>query len=119
MGKQTGNIRITGTFGNICFYRVGSEYYVRMKSSLTRERFRKDKAFTRSRKSAKKFALANQLASKVYGLVEKEKRVYSLYCLLRKQALQLVHEDRDRNQVIYSLIEWMDANGINQQIADS
>ena len=99
MARQTGIIKITGTVGHICFYQLNGEYYVRTKSSLTRQRFFSDHAFERSRRSAERFALANRLASVAYTSLAKEKRIYSLYRLLQKKAVELLKEGLNRKDV--------------------
>ncbi len=66
MARQAGHIKIEGTIGGLCFYRLGEEYYVRRKSSLSRRRVLKDPCFTRSRAAAERFGLAVKLAAQVY-----------------------------------------------------
>src|SRR5690242_17321971 len=80
---KTGKVRIindelhyTGTIGDVTFYGLHGKYIVRSKTSLDGERFRKDKAFSGSRKSAERFALGNKLASKLYAMVEGEQKQY-------------------------------------------
>jgi hypothetical protein len=35
MAKQIGDIKITGTYDNVTYYKMDGEYYARSKSSLT------------------------------------------------------------------------------------
>ena len=105
MAKQAGDIRITGTLDDLTFYKMDGKYYVRLKSSLTRKRFMKDKAFERSRKSAERFALGNQLASKLYRMIEKEKQVYKLFCFLKRKAILLLKEEKNIKQVEAILVD--------------
>ena len=72
MAKQVGIVKITGTIDVITFYKLGDEYYARMKTSLTGKRFWKDKAFEGSRKSARAMGVASQLASLLYRTLPKE-----------------------------------------------
>src|SRR4051812_17390609 len=51
---------------HICFYKMQGAQHMRLKSSLTRERVKKDPAFLLSRISADFMALASPLASAVY-----------------------------------------------------
>ena len=74
MAKQVGIIKITGTIDDITFYKMGEEYYARMKSSLTGKRFWKDRAFEGSRKSALALGSASKLASLLYKTLPKEKK---------------------------------------------
>ena len=45
MARQIGIIRATGTIDGLTFYRLAGKYYLRRKSSLTKERIKKDKAY--------------------------------------------------------------------------
>lgn len=44
MAKQIGPVFITGTIGDICFYKMDGQYYARMKSSLSSKRVKRIKA---------------------------------------------------------------------------
>ena len=94
MAKQAGDIKIVGTIDELCFYKMDGEYYVRLKSSLTGNKFWKHKAFEGSRKSCSRFGEGNKLASKLYGMIEKEKREYKLYCFLKRRAIALFKEEK-------------------------
>ena len=74
MAKQDGLIKITGTIDDITFYKMGDQYYARMKSSLTGKRFWKDKAFEGSRRSATALGQASRLASLLYRTLPKEQK---------------------------------------------
>ena len=105
MAKQTGPVKIVGTIGNICFYKMEGKYYVRMKSSLTGKQFWKHDAFAGSRRSCKRFAEGNKLASKVYRMIEKEKRAYKLFCFLKKRAVLLLKEGKGVLEVEKVLVD--------------
>ena len=107
MGRQIGAIKIIGTFSGISYYynRELKGFYVRSKSSLTRKRFMKDKAFAGSRHSAERFALGNRLASAVYKQVESEKRVYSLFLVLKKNAINYLKAGMSEEETIKQLVE--------------
>jgi hypothetical protein len=107
MARQTGEIKIVGSFDDICFYKMGGEYFARMKSSLDSKRFWKDMAFERSRKSSEDFGKANKLASKVYRSIEKNKRDYSLFSLLKTEAIALIKERLSDEEVISGLQQYL------------
>jgi hypothetical protein len=92
MAKQSGDYRFRGSIDGLCFYKMWEEYYVRRKSCLTGKQFWRNKAFEGSRKSCDRFGKGNTLASKVYQLIEKEKRVNALFCFLRKRAILLLKD---------------------------
>lgn len=79
MARQTGTFHITGTFDDLCFYRMEGGYYVRMRSSLTGKRFWKDAAFAGSRASCGLLAKASPLASRLYRQLPKEKKGRAVY----------------------------------------
>lgn len=92
MAKQSGEYRFIGSVDGLCFYKVQDDYFVRLKSSLSGKRFWKDAAFEGSRRSCKRFGEGNRLASKVYQMIEDDKRVYRLYCFLKRRAILLLKE---------------------------
>ncbi len=112
MARQTGAIQITGTTDELCFYKMWDTYFVRMKSSLTGKRFWRDKAFERSRESSKRFGSGNRLASKLYRMIEKEKRVYKLFCFLKSKAILLLKEGNSLDEAENLLIDYLIAFGI-------
>jgi hypothetical protein len=112
MARQTGDIQITGTIANLCFYKMWDTYFVRMKSSLTGKRFWRDNAFERSRESSKRFGSGNRLASKLYQMIEKEKRVYKLFCFLKSKAILLLKEENSLDEVENLLTDYLVSFGI-------
>lgn len=117
MPRQAGNIRIIGTLDELTFYKMEGIYYVRTRSSLTKKRFFKDKAFEGSRRSCSRFGRGNSLASKVYRMVEKEKRAYALYCFLKSRAILLLKEGKREEEVIALLKEYLVEFGFLQREA--
>ena len=107
MARQAGPYRAIGTVDDLCFYKMDGVYYVRMKSSLTGKRFWNDKAFEGSRKSSSRFAEGNQVASKVYQTIEKQKRVYPLFCFLKRRAILLLKEGKSSGEVEKVLIDYL------------
>ncbi|HEV7334319.1 MAG TPA: hypothetical protein VGN63_25020 [Flavisolibacter sp.] len=94
MAKQTGDITFKGTIDDLCFYEMEGGYYVRRKSSLSGKRFQQDAAFAGSRKSSSRFGEGNRLASTVYRMVPEVKRVYSLFCFLKRKSILLLKEGK-------------------------
>lgn len=80
MATQIGLLRITGTVDGICFYRMGSVYYARKKSSLSGKRVKKDPAFADTIHHAKRMGKASKTASFIYRqTVPKEDRCREKY----------------------------------------
>jgi len=107
MAKQSGDIKLRGTFDDLCFYQMDGVYYVRRKSCLTGKRFQKDNAFAASRKSATRFAEGNRLASKIYRLVDKENRRYRLFCFLKRKCILLLKEGKTLTEAEVVLIDYL------------
>ena len=107
MARQAGDIFIEGTIDDLTFYKMEGKYYVRTKSSLTAKRFWKAKCFERSRKSCSRFGEGNKLASKVYGMIEEEKKVNKLFAFLRAKAISLLKEERSSGEVVQLLLDYL------------
>jgi hypothetical protein len=112
MAKQAGDIKITGVIDDLCFYKMDGRYYVRMKSSLSSKNFWKHKAFEGSRKSCERFGEGNKLASKLYRMVEKEKRGYTLFCFLKRKAIQLLKEGKSLLAAEEALMDYLGVFGL-------
>jgi len=112
MAKQAGTIFLEGTIDDLTYYKMEGRYYVRMKSSLTAKKFWRSKAFERSRESCKRFAEGNKLASKLYTMVEKGKRVYSLFCFLKKRAVHLLKDGKSLIEAEEVLIDYLHQFGL-------
>jgi hypothetical protein len=117
MAKQAGKLFIEGTIDDLTFYKMEGTYYVRMKSSLTAKKFWKSKAFERSRESCKRFSEGNRLASRLYQTIEKEKRVYPLFCFLKKRAISLLKEGQSLPQAEKILSDYLIAFGFVENIS--
>ena len=115
MARQIGEIKLTGTIDDITFYKMEGKYFARMKSSLTGKKFWSNKAFEGSRKSCSRFGAGNKLASKVYQMIEEEKRVYPLYCFLKKRAIQLLKEEKSVEEAEKILVEYLREFGVIEE----
>jgi hypothetical protein len=109
MAKQAGDIFIEGTIDDLTFCKMNGKYYVRMKNSLTKKKFWKHKAFERSRESCKRFSEGNKLASKVYRMIEENKKDYKLFCFLKKKAILLLKEGKCLQESEAVLIDYLRA----------
>lgn len=99
MAKQIGPVFITGTIGDVCFYKLDGVYCARMKSSLSGKRVRKDPKFRRTMEYAGWMARASRIASCIYRLLPADKRKHALYRTLTGQALHLLKEGLDAEEV--------------------
>jgi hypothetical protein len=85
-------MKLTGTLEGFCFYQMEGTYYVRRKSSLTGKRFRTDKAFAGSRRSAGELQRASPLASRLYHRLPKGKKGRDVFRGLTGQVKGLLRE---------------------------
>jgi hypothetical protein len=90
MAKQIGVLRITGTIGNITFYKMNGEYYARSKSSLSGKRVKKDPNYERFRTYSGRMACASQTAGSIYRSLRKADREVSLYRKMVSEGLRLL-----------------------------
>jgi len=107
MAKQAGTIKINGTIGDICFYRLHEEHYARTKSSLSGKRVKHDPAFKGTMKYAALLACASKIASVIYKRLPKEQKSRKKYQAMTGQAMQLIKEKMN----IETVIELMSKDG--------
>lgn len=62
MAELKGPIQFTGTLGNLVAYELNGKIIVRTKSSLTKDRIKKDPAFVRTRESNQEFGGASTIS---------------------------------------------------------
>ena len=100
MARQAGHIKIEGTIGGLCFYRMDGVYYVRQKSSLTRKRVLKDPKFARSRIAAGRFGVAVKVASSVYRRLPAEAKGHGVIGKLTAVANKLLCDGCNREEAL-------------------
>lgn len=92
MARQSGNITITGTIDNLCFYRMDGKFYVRRKSSLSGKRVKKDPAFRATMQYAGLFGRAAKLASQLYRSLPEAAKTKGLYRQLTGKAMLMLKD---------------------------
>jgi hypothetical protein len=105
MARQEGPIKITGTIGNLTFYKMNGNYYVKKKSSLNRNKVLKSPKFERTRTHAGEFELASPTASKLYWSIPKENRYKGLYQKMVGRAKTLLHQGKSIEEVKRIIME--------------
>ena len=105
MAKQTGDIFITGTLGNVTFYKMNGRYYLKTVSAHSRKRILSDPCFAKTRRNAASFGSAQKMASFVYRLVPSEDRDRKkVWYPLRNRAQELVRSEMKQEEVVEILI---------------
>ena len=99
MSKQCGPVYITGTVKGICYYRMNGKYYARRKSTLSRKRVKKDRAFALTRKYAELLGTASSIAARVYRLLPKAQKQLSLYRAMTGKAMGMLKQGVSEEEV--------------------
>jgi len=102
-----GHVHYNGTIDCLTLCWNEDLLIARKKSSLTGDRFNKEQCFEGSRRSAERFAEGNRLASKLYALVDEEKKAYSLFCFLKKKAILLIKEGKSITEAEECLMDYL------------
>jgi hypothetical protein len=100
MAKQAGPIFIEGTLDDLTFYKMQGEYYVRMKSRLTRKRVLESPRFARTRMHAGQLADASRIASQLYRSIPKEKKDRQIFRAFVGKAKVLLAQGKDKKVVL-------------------
>ncbi|HVI46984.1 MAG TPA: hypothetical protein VM802_19045 [Chitinophaga sp.] len=92
-----------GTIQHLCIYEMHGKYYIRLKSSLTGKRVKKDPAFRRTMENAGFLAAASKIASCVYRQLPPQYRKHVLYRQLTGKALLLLREGKHSDVITTEL----------------
>ncbi|MBS1600837.1 MAG: hypothetical protein JST75_21635 [Bacteroidetes bacterium] len=103
MAKQIGPIFFTGCVSDLTFYKWGGQYYVRQKSSLSRNRVLHDPTFKKTMENAGMLRKASPVASKIYQSLDKKKRTRTLYNKLTGAVMTLMKEGKDENEIMATI----------------
>ena len=90
---------LTGTFDDLVFYKWEDRIFVRKKSSLTKERVLKDKAFAGLRKHAGDMGRASKIASEIYKLLPSDIKGRWIFRAIAGHAASLIYKGKDEQQV--------------------
>ena len=99
MAKQCGPIFLECTWDDLTFYKMDSQYYVRKKSRLTREKVLTHKAFERTRRYANLLALASKIASSIYSDLPIHWRQFWMFRYYTGEAFSMLKEKATAQEV--------------------
>ncbi|HVI48231.1 MAG TPA: hypothetical protein VM802_25410 [Chitinophaga sp.] len=94
-----------GTIQNLCIYEMHGRYYIRLKSSLTGKRVKKDPAFRRTMENAGLLATASKMASGVYRQLPQQYKKHILYRQLTGRALLSLKAGKSPDVIVTELME--------------
>ena len=100
MAKQAGPFFITGTIERVCFYQMDGGFYARAKSSLDRQRVRKDPAFRETMRYAKLMGKASVIASGLYRALPDKQKIKGLFRKLVAKAMRLLKENKTVEEIV-------------------
>jgi hypothetical protein len=103
MAKVCGPVKFTGCIDHLCFYKMEGEYYVRMKSSLTGKRVKKDPRFKLTMIYAGILAKASKLASVIYKEYPDEMKGKGVFKQLVGAVMQLLKAGRPEEEIRFVL----------------
>ena len=100
MAKRAGKIKVSGTIGDLCFYRLHEEHYARPKNSLAGKRVQHDPAFKGTMKYAALLACASKIASVIYKRLPEDQKSRKKYQAMTGQAMQLIKKKMNIDVII-------------------
>jgi hypothetical protein len=103
MAKQCGTIRITGTIGGICFYKMHGEYLARAKSSLSGKRVKTDPAFKTTMEYAGLLGRSSRLAAKLKTGLTLQQRKTIHHGKLTGRVQRLLKEGKTEEDILAML----------------
>lgn len=103
MAKQIGTIKIIGTIGRVCFYKLEDSYYARTKSSLSGKKVKTCSKFAKTMCNAGLFARASVIGSAVYRMRPLKEKNRRLNQQLTGQAMKMLKSGLEENEIIKSL----------------
>ena len=76
MARVHGNLQLTGTLGEITFYRRNGKWFARQKSGLTKERVKSDPKFKRSLENMAEFGITATITREIWEHFPKAWKVF-------------------------------------------
>ena len=101
MARQAGPLYFTGTIGDLIFYKIGENYYMRQAGSYNTKAVQKPGARPLMQLKQAEFGRASQLAKEVYWRqLPREKRGWGVHSKMTKIARQLLQEGKSEAEVL-------------------
>jgi hypothetical protein len=118
MARMPEGVQFSGTIGNITFYQMYGRTYLRSKSSLTRKRVLKSRAFAKTRKCASYLGIASRIGSEVYRALPDTIRERWLYRAITGEAASLLYEGKTEQEVRDLLWDkYIEYTGVKEETA--
>ena len=105
MAKQTGPIKIEGTLGDLTFYKMNGEYYVKMKSVVNSKVLKTHDKYALNRMHRARFGRAAKLVKEVYRRFPKDMRVHGLFGRMVGVACRLLKANTSEEAIKMELLE--------------
>jgi hypothetical protein len=105
MAKQAGPFFFTGTIGDVIFYKLGDQYYMRMKGDYNKKRMQKPGAYPLMQLRQQEFGQASKLASGVRRQLPLAKRKEVTIGSLTKEARKLLRQGKTHEEIKAILLQ--------------
>src|SRR2546423_2376987 len=100
MARQEMGGCITGTIGNLTFYKMDGKYYVRAKSTITKRKIKRNPAFKRFLENSQEFGKASKMASRMYHtLIPKENRYSGLFGKVCAEVNRMLKAGKSKEEI--------------------
>src|SRR5437764_9894714 len=117
MARHIGIIRATGTIDGLTFYRLMGKFYVRRRSSLTKERIKKDRAYELFRWHSSLHGAAAKIARPLYWMLPERKRRHHVFGRLTAFVKALLREGKSVYEVVEVFRrEWLGMREVKEKI---
>jgi len=103
MAQQAGLINFTGTLNGLTGYKREGKYFVRSKSSITKERIYNDPAFLGTRQMADRKKITSPITAKCYHLLPKKLKKHGLFGKMSAEADRLFTAGFTQIEILGSL----------------
>jgi hypothetical protein len=100
MAKQVGHILLERrTIGDLVFYKMDGQHYVRLKSSLTGKRVKTSPRFRRTMFYASLMGRASKIGSLIYKALPENWRQFWMYRAFTGEALTMLKEGKNEEEI--------------------
>ena len=105
MAKQAGPLYFTGTIGDLIFYKLGDNYYVRQKGSYNTKAVQTPGARPLMQLKQGEFGQASKLASEVYRMLPKAMRGHGVHGRLTARVLERLRKGLTAEEIKTLLLQ--------------
>ena len=123
MARQAGPHFFVGTIGELVFYKMNGNYYVRKKGKVSKEKRKNSPRFSNSRRNSEWFSQASKKSSQFYRTVTRVQREVWMHRKMVSMAVKMIRSGGTEAEIDAKLAEMVDTwenmieYGIQKQVA--